>query len=126
MKKIVYLLTLSLFISLSACKKEDNTLNITYKKTTTNNSKGVKITPQQSNVNIYPNPFVNQVTIQFDLPYYQDATILLKSADGRFKTIELQENTLELDFSEEPKGIYYCEIKIGGVIYQKQLSKLAE
>jgi hypothetical protein len=114
-----------LSIYLIACKKEGNSLNITYSKSKTTNLKGIENSVQQFNVSIYPNPFFAATRLRIEGEETNN-TILIKSADGRFKKIENVTNDLVLDFSYEPQETYYDEIKVDNIVYQKQFSKLTE
>jgi Secretion system C-terminal sorting domain len=79
-----------------------------------------------SNVNIYPNPsksdfwltFVSQKVSNLDINIYDNTGRLVKTFPGQ--TFLKGENTLHLDFSNLPNGIYNCVIRGTG---QQMISK---
>ena len=71
-----------------------------------------------SNALSYPNPFINQVTLGYQLAYEQEVAIEIRSLDGRLMLPVIQKGTMskgyyteELDLSELPSGIYFCRLK---------------
>ena len=75
-----------------------------------------------SNVNLYPNPAVNAITIDFNLPENKNVTATLYNAVGQ----QVQDaaslsgiqgtNAVTFDISTLPQGIYYAQITVEGSI----------
>lgn len=80
----------------------------------------------------YPNPFVDQTTFRYDLPF--DAQVLLEIYDvsGRLVSTVVNERVeagsyeRTFDGSLLPKGIYLCRFTVNGSLQQKQVFKISK
>jgi hypothetical protein len=118
----LFLLPLFLFASiLCSCKKEQGeikSLNITYKSQT-----GV-IEGSTREIDIYPNPFCNQIYIS---NFKVGSEILVTNSEGSTSKINnIDGDRILIDFSDCSRGIYYLEIVSDGVIYRNQIIKDCE
>ena len=82
-----------------------------------------------SDARSYPNPFVNQVTLAYQLENEQALSIEIRSLDGRLMLPVIRKGlmkkgyyTEELDLSGLPSGIYFCSLK-GDLPYSIRLVK---
>jgi len=71
-----------------------------------------------SNALSYPNPFIDQITLAYQLADEQEVAIEIRSLDGRLMLPIIQKGLLnkgyyteELDLSGLPSGIYICRLK---------------
>ncbi len=65
------------------------------------------------NLNIYPNPASNKITIDLDISNSSDVEVDIRDMSGRLihQSLPLKENSLDLDTSQWPRGTYFIEIK---------------
>lgn len=76
------------------------------------------------NFSIYPNPFINQITISFKEKY--SAQIALYNSIGmKLKEVVVYNtNTFQLETGNIKKGAYFLKIRKGNNLYYKQVIKL--
>lgn len=81
-----------------------------------------------TNVSVYPNPFSNQVTVQVFSNPGEVATIYFSDEKGKYtKKIELPDGNrdeVQVNFGEMPKGVYVCEVQLGGKVDRYRLVKV--
>ena len=80
-------------------------------------------------INIYPNPFKGQTTIEFDMS--RSAAITLKIVDQVGKQVKTSFidshkgiNRQDLDLSDLPEGIYFVQFEVEGAIFNHKLIKI--
>ncbi|MEQ8909449.1 MAG: hypothetical protein RIC95_09675 [Vicingaceae bacterium] len=123
MTKRIIILLIHMLI-LTACEKEesDSSLNIIYLKSElSKQQKGVQNLPENISIRIFPNPFLKETTI--GITGEGKKTITVSDDEGRFKVIPITDQTFKLNFSEEKKGSYYSEVKIGNTVIPITLVK---
>ena len=78
-------------------------------------------------VGVYPNPFINNVTIKFNIEQKGDVNLKLFNVTGQElwnKTVSVHagENQFIESFGELPRGIYFLNVEdTQGIIYRKKL-----
>jgi hypothetical protein len=73
-------------------------------------------------ITIYPNPFSTRVII--DIGTSANAEILINDDQGDYKRITLTNSSaVQIDFSKENSGVYYCEIINNSEVYRTYLIK---
>lgn len=81
----------------------------------------------QAQVSLYPNPFVDYVTVQVSAPQGEVAAIYLSDEKGKYsKKIELPDGnttSVQVHFSDMPKGVYLCEVRLPGSVSRYRLVK---
>jgi len=74
-----------------------------------------------SNFNLYPNPVINELFVQFDTT--EKWNLSLRSVDGKV-VLEEDEMTKKLNLEHLPSGVYFLEIQLGVNIYSQKIVKL--
>jgi hypothetical protein len=111
-------------VIVTACEKEESesSLNIVYLKSEQiEQQKAVQDLAEGKSINIFPNPFLKETTMI--VTGGSDKTITVTDDKGRFKVIPIKDPTFKLDFTNEKKGSYYCEIKIDNLVVPITLIK---
>lgn len=93
--------------------KDDNSLNIT----------------ETTGTKIFPNPFTEDFTVQYQIEEAQEVSIEILNANGASKYVHneyqnegfYQKNISEIDL---PKGIYFCHFKTGNKLETFKLVKM--
>lgn len=82
-----------------------------------------RITPNV--IKIYPNPFVDQLSIVLDLEAGELASIALQSITGRLeKILVVDTGSLELEVSDVPPGVYILSIRTNNRSLKYKIIKL--
>lgn len=78
-------------------------------------------------VNIYPNPFTNKLTLKLANTVQKNSLIKIYSMDGKLLLSEncmINNSAIELDNLEDlEKGIYIISYELNGVLYQQRIVK---
>jgi hypothetical protein len=120
MRKIIFI---SIIILLVISCSEDEEYNIRELNLTFKLTESAQDSYTDPRITIYPNPFSTRVII--DLGTYTNAEILINDDQGDYKRITLTNSSIvEIDFSKENSGVYYCEIISNSEVYRTYLIKL--
>lgn len=128
MKSYFYLIALAVTCCLGSCSQADpepdfsGIQNIAYTMQQLSGTTG-----SATHVSIYPNPFLSYLTIEVHNPDNTPGAIYVSDEKGKYsKKIELQERrgtSVNLDFSQMPKGVYICEVQQSGKADRYRLIK---
>ena len=116
------IIILSILFSV-ACSKEDDSsteLKITYLKSEPD-EKSVYSPNNGTTITYYPNPFTDKIT--FNKSGNEEIIVFIADGKGKFKEINITDQSFILDFSEEEEGAYYMEIKIKEQVIRDHLIK---
>lgn len=102
--------------------------NVSYSKIVVVNSNATRA----ASVNLAPNPFISQLTIEIDTPINAEARISFWNSSGTkvevegFKQGQLSVgmNSLSYDWNSLPPGVYSAQIAINGQQFIKKLIKI--
>ncbi len=80
-------------------------------------------------INIYPNPFVNEITLSFQQLQNEKAELLIVDAIGnQFYRKQLaklgQKNSIRISLPDLPPGIYFLRLQFGNEVVTKKVVKL--
>lgn len=89
---------------------------------------GIHEVTHQAQVNVYPNPFVNDVSITLQKEHPQQAIFTINNAIGQVIYHRTETNisstyTKNLDLSNLPNGLYFIEVDVDGEKIVKQVVK---
>lgn len=77
-----------------------------------------------NDLEIWPNPTQNEAWMELDQPLTTEAKLLVFSADGRLLSEQqLPAGTQQwsLDLSNQPKGMYFCQMRYEGTVTMKKV-----
>jgi len=74
-----------------------------------------------SNFNIYPNPVINELFVQFDTR--EKWNLSLRAVNGKIVLAE-DEKPEKLNLEHLPSGIYFLEVQLGTNIYSRKIVKM--
>ena len=90
-----------------------------------------KFTDVVSGLNIYPNPFSDNIQFDFDLKNTEKVSILVQDITGKTITTifdgKLNAGTQKIEWkkgNEIPAGIYFARIQVGNIIKTQKLVHL--
>lgn len=103
-----------------------NNNNVIYPDSTFNCDKTLSIntTPVSNDINIFPNPVVDYLTINTNLSSNNKSTISIMTTTGQeIIKKEVSENEIKLNLSSLAKGFYILQIKNENIIISKKIIK---
>lgn len=85
---------------------------------------GVKDLAQNENINIYPNPFKNELLVYFEETYLNaEIEIINILGECVYTNSFLGENKLYIDTKDFTSGVYFLKIKLDGNLFQQKMIK---